>query len=115
MKLPKPPKGLTAEARSFWRSIQSEYEIFDAGGLAVLDRAAEALDSLRAAQAVVRRLGPVVEGPGRSVAGKREPGAVKANPACAVERDSRAAFLGALKQLNLDLEPLKAIGRPAGE
>lgn len=39
---------------------------------------------------------------------------LKANPACAVERDSRAAMIGALKSLNFDLAPLGKSGRPAG-
>lgn len=39
----------------------------------------------------------------------------KAHPAATIERDSRAAMLGALKQLNLDLEPLEPrAGRPNG-
>lgn len=114
MAKPKSPPGLSREAATLWRSIQREYNIIDAGGLAILARACEALDSMRAAQKVVQRLGPIVVGPSKLVDGKCEPGVVKANPAAAVERDSRAAFLAALKQLNLDLEPLRdRPGRPA--
>ena len=61
---------------------------------------------MTAATKAIEQYGIVVPGTG---------GSVKANPACAVERDARAQFLGALKQLNLDLEPLHdGPGRPAG-
>ena len=40
-------------------------------------------------------------------------GQTKVNPACALEKDSRNGFLLALKQLNLDIEPLRhSVGRP---
>ena len=42
-------------------------------------------------------------------------GQLRPNPACTIERDSRAAMLAALKALNLDLEPLRdKPGRPPG-
>jgi hypothetical protein len=39
---------------------------------------------------------------------------VKSHPLCAVVRDMRAQVYSGLKQLNLDIEPLKDIGRPPG-
>src|SRR5262245_3974597 len=42
-------------------------------------------------------------------------GQLRAHPCCAVERDGRGQMLAAIKQLNLDIEPLQPrIGRPAG-
>ena len=38
----------------------------------------------------------------------------KTNPAVVIERDCINAMMRILKQLNLDLEPLKAVGRPPG-
>ena len=35
----------------------------------------------------------------------------RANPACTILRDARNGELQALKQLHLDVEPVKAIGR----
>ena len=38
----------------------------------------------------------------------------RAHPAATVLRDARNGELQALKQLHLDLEPVKGIGRPGG-
>jgi hypothetical protein len=82
--------------------LQAEYGIEDAGGLAVLSIAGEALDRLRLAQAAI-------EADGATVVDRF--GQTKAHPLLPVERDARAAYLAALKALNLDLEPLQ--DRPA--
>lgn len=42
-------------------------------------------------------------------------GVPRAHPALAAEGDARAAIVRAVRHLNLDLEPLKAIGRPAAQ
>jgi len=41
-------------------------------------------------------------------------GQTRPHPLLAVERDSRAQFMAGLRALALDLEPVGAIGRPAG-
>jgi P27 family predicted phage terminase small subunit len=100
------PKGLSAEARSWWKSIQREYEITDQAGLLILASAVEAFDRMRQAQRRLRREG---------LTATDRFGQRKAHPATVIERDSRAAMLSALKQLNLDLEPLQGRpGRPNG-
>jgi P27 family predicted phage terminase small subunit len=102
----KPPKGLSAEACKWWESIRVEYDVSDPGGLMILASACEAFDRMRQAQRRLRREG---------LTSKDRFGQVKANPLTVIERDSRAAMLAALKQLNLDLEPLEQRpGRPAG-
>jgi len=56
---------------------------------------------MRGAQALIKRHGLMVKS--------------RANPAVMIERDSRLAMLRALRQLNLDLEPLRdGPGRPPG-
>jgi P27 family predicted phage terminase small subunit len=101
-----PPPALSAEARRWWRSIRVEYDISDPGGLLILASACEAFDRMRQAQRKLKREGlTAVDRFGQS----------KAHPATVIERDSRAALLAALKQLNLDLEPLEPrAGRPNG-
>ena len=101
-----PPKGLSPEAQGWWKAIQSEYEVIDPGGLLILASACEALDRMRQAQRKLKKEG---------LTWVDRFGQRKAHPAAAIERDSRTAMLSALKQLNLDLEPLEQRpGRPAG-
>lgn len=104
---PKPPNGLTAEARRWWREIRHEYGVSDPGGLLILASACEAFDRMRQAQRRLKREGLTT---------LDRFGQCKAHPATVIERDSRAAMLAALKALNLDLEPLnQRPGRPAGK
>jgi phage terminase small subunit len=103
---PKPPKGLSVAARRLWRGLMAEYRLDDAAALAILTAGLEAFDRAAAAKALLDADGPVVED---------RWGQKKVHPAASVERDNRAAFLAALKQLNLDVEPLRdGPGRPGG-
>lgn len=105
---PKPPKQLSAEAKKLWTKILDEYEISDIAGLSVLRTALEAFDSMRAAQKKIKDTGLLITDRWNQE---------KINPACAVERDSRAQFLQTLKMLNLDFfEPVRdSVGRPGGK
>lgn len=106
MKKPTPPTGLSAEARAWFRKLTSEYGISDPGGLLILRTGMEALDRLRGCQASIKAEGAAV---------KDRWGQVKPHPLLAAERDARAQLLAALKQLNLDVEPLHdGPGRPPG-
>jgi hypothetical protein len=92
---------LSAEARAWRRRIAAGWELDDAAKL-ILDVGLEAFDRMRQAQALIRRKGLTVNG--------------HAHPATVVERDSRLAMLKALRQLNLDVEPLREKpGRPPGK
>lgn len=98
-----PPEVLSAEAADWWRRIIAEFDLDDAG-LLILRSGLEALDRMREAQALIAKHGLVA--PDRF-------GQLKPNPAATIERDSRMAMFGALKRLNLDLEPLQdGPGRP---
>ena len=101
---PAPPAHLGSDGLALWRGIQSEYQIDDPAGLELLRQAAEAADRI----ASVRRQ---IDEAGELLVVKGVP---RVNPLCAVERDQRAALVRCLRNLNLDLEPLKARGRPAG-
>ena len=101
----KPPKHLKTEGRSLFEQIQADYGITDSAGLALLARAAECLDRLTEARELLDKEGPVTTD---------RYGTQKAHPANKIELDSRNGFLAALRALNLDIEPLKAIGRPPG-
>ena len=85
------------------KAILRDYSITDDAGIAILDAAIEAFDLLHAAQAIVDKEGLTVNG---------DRGQTKAHPLLAVIRDQRSQFFMGLKALNLDLEPVKSIGRP---
>jgi len=67
--------------------------------------ACEALSRLRQAQAILKQEGLTIRDPR---------GQPKAHPAVKIEFDCRAQFLTAIKAMNLDIEPLRDLGRPAG-
>lgn len=100
------PTHLAEAGAKLWRDLTAEYSISDAAGLALVERAAECMDRLRAAQAAITKHGEVVTD---------RYGSPKLNPACNLEKDARNGLFAALKALNLDLEPLRdAVGRPPG-
>jgi P27 family predicted phage terminase small subunit len=101
--VPKPPHHLKAAGRELWIDIVEQYRVQDGAGLALVTTAAECLDRIREAQAAIRKHGAICTD---------RYGNPRANPACHIERDSRAGFLAALRQLNLDIEPLRDRGRP---
>jgi len=94
------------EAKKLKKSILSEFDISDRGGLEILDRAIESFSRMREAQAIVDEEGLTITNRFNE---KKE------HPALNTERKARAQFLLAIKQLNLDiLPPNHRIGRPGG-
>lgn len=94
------PRHLSAEARGLYRNFVAEWNLDGAARL-ILMVALEAFDRMRGAQRLIKREGLTLKG--------------RANPAITVERDARLAMLRAVRQLNLDLEPLRdGPGRPGG-
>jgi P27 family predicted phage terminase small subunit len=103
---PRSPKTLSAEARRWWARIVTEYAVDDDAGILILTTAFEAFDRMRQAQERIAADGATVVD---------RFGQVKPHPLLPTERDARAQFLAALRQLNLDLEPLRdGPGRPPG-
>ena len=104
--MPRPPAGLTDAAKSWWKRILAEFAVDDEAGLLLLEQALRAFDRMNEAAQLVATHG---------VASPDRWGQLRVNPACAVERDSRAAMLAALRELNLSVEPVRAKpGRPPG-
>lgn len=100
------PGHLSDDAQEWWNTIAEEYGITDTGGRLLLQTALEAFDRMKSAAARINKDGAAVED---------RFGQVKPHPLLPAERDARAQMLAAIKQLNLDLEPLKAgPGRPPG-
>lgn len=97
------PSHLSAEAKAIFKKLSAEYKILDEGGLKILRAACEAFDRAQEARTRIDLEGMVY---------RDRYDQPKPHPLLAIERDSRAAFLAGLKALNLDLEPIKDIGRP---
>jgi P27 family predicted phage terminase small subunit len=101
-----PPKHLSREARGYWGKLAQEYGIDDDAGMLVLTTAFEAHDRMREAQARIAKDGTTVVD---------RFGQIKGHPLLPTERDARAQFLAALRQLNLDVEPVRdGVGRSSG-
>ena len=102
----KTPAHLSRTAKAWWKKLNAEWVLDDAGRL-ILQSGLEAFDRMVEAQAIISEHGLVK--PDRF-------GQLKTNPAVLVERDCRAGMLSAFRQLHLDLEPLNdKPGRPAGK
>lgn len=101
---PRPPAGLSAEARRLWKSILEQYEIDDDAGFLLLRTAMESLDRMREAQTILQKDGIVIAD---------RFGQKRQHPATLVERDAKNMLLRSLKSLNLDITPSGPIGRPA--
>jgi hypothetical protein len=96
----KAPRHLSAEARDMWARFVDDWDL-DGAALLILQTALESFDRMRSAQRLIAKNGLVKAG--------------RANAAVVIERDSRLSMLRALRQLNLDLEPLRdGPGRPGG-
>jgi P27 family predicted phage terminase small subunit len=99
-----PPKGLSAEARRWWNRIMADYEISDDAGKLLLQTALECFDRMKNCQSAIAKDGELIRDRFEQL---------KPHPLLPAERDARSQMLAALKQLNLDLEPLRdRPGRP---
>ena len=97
---------MSVEAKKWWRRIHHEYAIDDEAGLLLLQTALESFDRMRRAQEQIAEHGMV---------SRDRFGQLKPHPLLVTERDARSHLMAALKQLNLDLEPLRdRVGRPGG-
>jgi len=100
------PRHLSTDAQDWWQRLTDEYDITDNAGLLLLQTALEAFDRMKAAAKRITKDGEAIED---------RFGQVKPHPLLPAERDARSQMLAALKQLNLDVEPLRdGPGRPGG-
>jgi len=94
-KTPPPPDHLEPPEALLWASLTEEYEFGnDPAALAILRTALEAHMRARRCRASVDKVGELVRDR------FRQP---KPHPLLAAERDARAAFLAAMRLLNLDI------------
>jgi phage terminase small subunit len=96
-RFPEAPSWVQEPEREFWDATVREYEV-EGPSLAMLEVAVSAMQRLREARDVLDREGLVVPG--------RYEGMLRQHPLVGVERDARVQLLRALRELNLDGEPL---------
>ncbi len=99
-----PPSSLGEAGANLWRSVMSEYDITDAGGMTLLVQACAAMDRIAEYSDIIAHDGPVI-------ATKHGP---KEHPLLKMELASRSFVVRTLARLGLNMEPLKGIGRPGG-
>ena len=98
-------KTVRSEAKREALRLIDEYNITDAGGLLYIRTFADAFTQELNSMDIV-----AVDG----LTFKDRFGQMKSHPLLTVIRDARAQKMAALKSLNLDIEPLKTVGRPGG-
>jgi hypothetical protein len=101
--LPEPPATLGEPGRNLWRSIQGQYAICDAGGLAILEQACGAVDRVAQYAAVIDEQGAVII----------TKGGIREHPLVKAEIATRALVGRLINRLGLDVEVLRPTpGRP---
>jgi P27 family predicted phage terminase small subunit len=99
----KPPKDLGKAGKALWADIIAENDFDDAAGRAVLGEICRAADRIQEAGEIIAQHGLMVRG---------RDGVPKENPMLRVEASARGFIVRSLRGLNLDIEPIKAIGSP---
>src|SRR5215469_11005174 len=98
-----PPSNLSKAGRTLWQAVMNEYDIRDSGGQQMLQQICEAADRVQEFSVIIKRDGPVV----RTKMGPKD------HPLLKHEQAARSFIVRSLGRLGLDVEPLKAVGRPA--
>lgn len=103
LQVPDPPQPLGPAGLALWRAIQGEYNIADAGGVAMLMVGCRAWDRAERLREAIDRDGDVIH---------TRSGVPKAHPAIRDEVQARAQVMRAIEKLGLNFEALKPVGRP---
>ena len=98
----KAPAHLTESTTQWFEEVCEQFEL-ESHHLKLLQLAAEALDRVTEARAIIDKAGIVIED---------RFGAPRTHPAVAIERDSRIAYARLLRELDLDTEAPREASRP---
>ena len=97
---------LSRSAMALKKRYLAEFEITDAAGLEILAEGLRAYDLARKCEREIETDG---------LTSRDRFGQVRSHPLLSTLRDARAQYLAAIKQLGLDLEPVRSgPGRPPG-
>jgi hypothetical protein len=97
-----PPATLRAAGAKLWRSVMTEYAFRDSGGLAILEQACCMADRAAECAAIIAEQGAVIQ----------TKHGLKDHPLLRHESAARGLVGRLLARLNLDMEPIKSVGRP---
>jgi hypothetical protein len=97
-----PQRKLGTHGRRLWDSVHEEVVLEDAGGLELLLGACQALDRAESCREQIDRMGEII----KTKTGVRE------NPLLKNELANRAFVARSIGRLGLDVEGVKALGRP---
>jgi hypothetical protein len=101
-----PPATLGPAGIRLWDAILTDYEISDAGGLALLEQAAAAYDRAERLRIEIDRDGEIIRGRG---------GIMREHPGLKIELGSRSFVCRTLQRLGINLETVRmGPGRPSG-
>ena len=92
------PKHLKAQARAMWARLMDDFDLEDAGALALLQAACEAFQRAQEARARLDKDGAVLAD---------RFGQLKAHPMAAIERDARGQMIAALRALRLSPDDVR--------
>jgi len=95
--LPKPPKNLGSAGVTLWRSILTEYDIPDSGGLALLEQTAFAYERAERLRIEIDRDGEIV----------RWRGGMREHPGLRAELAARSFIVRTLQRLGINLEVVR--------
>lgn len=91
---PPAPRHLEAVEKRLWREVTTDFAFEDSASLALLRSALEAHQRARRCRLAIDKEGMTT---------RDRFGQLRAHPLIGAERDARAAFLAAMRALNLDL------------
>jgi hypothetical protein len=100
----KPSRPLGKHGMALWRSIVTTYDISDSGGVEMLTQACQALDRAEELAAAIKKDGVVTKSPGT--------GMLREHPSVKAELANRSFVVRTMERLGLNVESLKAVGRP---
>ena len=101
---PKPPRHLKPETAKWWAWVVEEFKL-ELHHIRLLTLAADAWDRCQQARQIIDKEGLTYEDRFDQPVSR---------PEVAIERDSRTAFARLLREVDLDVEPPRPVGRPPG-
>jgi hypothetical protein len=99
-----PPRKLGNHGANLWRTVTSEYDISDAGGIEILMQICSATDRVEALAAQINEEGETIT----------IKGVPKSHPLLRDEIQIRAFICRGLVRLGLSVEAVRPVGRPGG-